>query len=53
LKEFDVIVIGGGMIGLAFTLELSRKKKTLKLQSLRQMNAIQRLVVRSILESVQ
>jgi 2-octaprenylphenol hydroxylase len=26
LEEFDVIVIGGGMIGLAFTLELSRKK---------------------------
>ena len=26
MEEFDVIVIGGGMIGLAFTLELSRKK---------------------------
>ena len=26
MKEFDVIVIGGGMIGLAFTLALSRKK---------------------------
>lgn len=26
MKEFDVIVIGGGMIGLAFALELSRKK---------------------------
>ncbi|MBT6142486.1 MAG: 2-octaprenyl-3-methyl-6-methoxy-1,4-benzoquinol hydroxylase, partial [Gammaproteobacteria bacterium] len=26
MKEIDVIVIGGGMIGLAFTLALSRKK---------------------------
>ena len=26
MKEFDVIVIGGGIIGLAFTLALSRKK---------------------------
>ena len=26
MEEFDVIVIGGGMIGLAFTLDLSRKK---------------------------
>jgi len=26
LKEFDVIVIGGGMVGLAFSIELSQKK---------------------------
>ena len=26
MKEFDVIVIGGGMIGLAFAIELSQKK---------------------------
>jgi len=26
LKEFDVIVIGGGMVGLAFAIELSQKK---------------------------
>ncbi len=26
MKEFDVIVIGGGMVGLAFAIELSQKK---------------------------
>jgi len=26
LKEFDVIIIGGGMVGLAFAVELSQKK---------------------------
>jgi len=26
LKEFDVIIIGGGMVGLAFAIELSQKK---------------------------
>ena len=25
MKEFDVIVIGGGMVGLAFAIELSQK----------------------------
>jgi len=29
LKEFDVIVIGGGMVGLAFAIELSQKKNCL------------------------
>ena len=26
MKEFDVIVIGGGMVGLAFAIELAQKK---------------------------
>jgi len=29
LQEFDVIVIGGGMVGLAFAIELSQKKNCL------------------------
>ena len=27
MREFDVIIIGGGMVGLAFAIELSKKKK--------------------------
>ena len=29
MKDYDVIVIGGGMVGLAFVLELSQKNTVL------------------------
>jgi len=34
LQEFDVIVIGGGMVGLAFAIELSQKKNYSNIQKI-------------------
>jgi len=52
LKEFDVIVIGGGMVGLAFAIELNQKKN-FQLQSLNRILVAHQLASRFIHVSVQ